>query len=162
MNKRISALIIILIVAIAGLFALQKYQKNKVSKLNPVVKFNPTFTSSTPVAVKESSQTVLSILPKDFPVEVGAQFTDSLSYKTATSSVEQFTLSYFSQKTLAENEKIFSGYLSSQGYTMISKIELNSFASYSSIKDRNNLMVTIQKLKDNKVKVTINVFKKIK
>lgn len=161
MNKRIVVLGSILIVAIAGLWALSKYQKKEPTIPKTVQTQSPEKnTTDQPVVTKQQTPIVLSSFPQGFPVEDSAQLSDSYSYVPALSSSQQSTLSYTSQKTLAENQKIFSSYFTSAGFKIINKIEKDPTLFYYGSKDGNDLSVTVIKDKAGKVVVTASYLKR--
>jgi len=109
--------------------------------------------------VKEDAEVILSAFPSGFPVEAGAQTSDSYKYIPAKSLEQQSTLEYVSQKSLTENAKIFRDYLSKAGFQISNKTELPDLMFYYAQKGTEDLSVKI-KTQDEKVSVSASYLRR--
>lgn len=133
------ALVAVLIVAL--LVAQQRPSDNR-------KRDNKTTDLNTPAdkdrVVKGDLQSILKAFPESFPVEAGAQQKDSFKYIPANSLEQQSTVEYVSQKSLAENGKIFREYLNSASFKIINKIEKPNLLFYYATREGNDLSVKIE------------------
>ena len=103
---------------------------------------------------KETSTEALAAFPAGFPVEAGAQSGNSYKYIPAKTTVEQSTVEYVSQKTLAQNGEIFRNYLAQAGFTIANKTEQTNWLFYYGTKGKEILSINLKADASGKVTVS--------
>ena len=96
--------------------------------------------------IQQTDEQVLADFPEGFPVEEGAQNTNSFKFIPANSLEEQSTMSYTSQRTLDENAIIFKSFMDENGFEIINEETDEDFRFFYATKDGNDLSVTIEEL----------------
>jgi len=79
--------------------------------------------------------------PADFPIEEGTKIISNYNYEK--DGVFQSTRQFESQKTLAENYKIYKEYLNSNGWTINSSMDLETSKFLLAVKDGSTVSVNI-------------------
>ena len=102
--------------------------------------------------IQADTKTVLSGFPDGFPAEKETA-ENSYRYIPANSTEQQYTLQYESQKTLAENEKIFKDYFTSAGFQIVNKQESATDAFYYGTRDNSDLSILISS-RDGKISIS--------
>lgn len=109
--------------------------------------------------IKQEASQVMSAFPAGFPFEEEMTSSDSYKYIPANSKEQQSTINYVSQKTLAENAKIFKAYLEEAGFKITNKVEEKSQYFYYAAKDNSDLSILVQQ-KNDQVTVSLSYLKR--
>lgn len=94
--------------------------------------------------IKQNTQASLTAFPEGFPLEDGARAGESFKYVPANSTAQQSTVQYVSNKSLAENGRIFKDYLDSSGFDTVNDLENDARIFYYATKDNDDLSISIE------------------
>lgn len=154
--KRNEIIAIVAVVVVAGLVWLGNSQFGKKPQLEDDLQ------KTVPEArvIKQDAQTTLSAFPAGFPVEEGAQNTDSYKYIPASSLEQQSTLDYVSKKSLADNARIFRDYLSKSGFAISNRVEEPDLVFYYATKGAEDLSIKIKISQEQEVSVSASYLRR--
>lgn len=149
--KRNTIIIVVLAVAAAVIWLIVAGNKgNEASTPAPINKKDDLAQPyETERVVKQNTQAILSAFPDGFPVEAGVESTNSYKYVPANSTEQQSTIEYTSQKSLADNGKIFKDFLTASGFEIINEQTQGKNVFYYGKKDTSDLSILIRELTDS-------------
>lgn len=148
----ILAVFVIVLVLIIGFY--KPFQPSP-SQSNPEDDLTRPF--PTQRVLNQETKNTLTVFPAGFPME--GQFTKSFKYIPANSLLQQSTVEYESQATMAENQTIFLKYLADSGFQIANKTEEQNITFYYASKADADLSVML-KDQNGKIFVTASYLQK--
>ncbi|HYV33811.1 MAG TPA: hypothetical protein VE973_03105 [Candidatus Limnocylindria bacterium] len=150
MKKYFWIIIVIILLVVAVVFLIPSKQN---PTTNSVVKTSTSTPKETLQVTPAETKEVVKDFPAGFPIEAGATSDSGFTYVPANTLSKQSSVIYTSNKTLAENGKIFKDYMDVMGYKIINKVETSQNLFYYGTKDNASLSILIEK-QDKNVKIT--------
>ena len=151
-KKKGKFLLLVVIVVLSAAIVLV-YKKAPLSKTNSNSAFTPKQPGQQPQVEKSKPIAVIKNFPKDFPQETAMSESSGYKVSMANTDSNQWSIEYTSKKTLQENGKIFTDYLTSSGFNITNKIEnSNSLFYYYGVSNKADLSVLVEN-KSGKVTV---------
>jgi hypothetical protein len=144
-QKKIIAVIIVLILAVVGFLFLRKnnFIKGPGSEDNKLPQ-----ESQVPEEIERKSVEEIPVeLPADLPFEEGQTLIRNEVLTSPTTNEIQFARGYYSQKTVNENYEIFKKYLNDNGWKILFDTKEENYAMLGSTKSgvNGNLQITVSK-----------------
>jgi hypothetical protein len=133
--------IVITILVVGGYFWL-----NPKNKVEPKSKVEPTATSDFSTSIPESiKQIPPEKLPSFFPLKIPLEKNAKVlqNYSQIIGNKEQSTRQFISQKSIAENFRIYKDYLQKNSWTIVNTLDQPEIKSLSAKKTPNNLIITM-------------------
>ncbi len=143
-NNRTFRLILLLAgVMLAALIYLNEQQVSQLPLQQEPAPVDLTQMADTPRLVRGEVKGVITAFPEGFPAEQGALHLDGYQYVPARSLELQSTVSYISQKTLAENGELMRDYLAAAGFEITNRVEKPGLLFYYATRGENDLSIQI-------------------
>ncbi len=151
-NKKILILIVVLVVVAAGAYIASRTIKLKksgpvaaVQTKTPVQNKPEVPAKVDPMKVEKKdvpTNQVPDNFPLDIPIEKGAKITQNYN-STAENGLYQATRAFVTVKSLDENFKLYSDYLSQNGWKLISSLNQDNLKVLAATKGKSNLQITM-------------------
>lgn len=135
-NKNLALIFFSLLVIVAIVFSVNKYLQNK--KSSEEIPNQNQITSK----LQEVDRSKLpEKFPADFPLEQGVKILNN--YNVLDTGFIQATRKFTTKKSLPENYKLYSNYLSQNGWEISSKLDLEETKSVSATKEGVNVSIVV-------------------